>query len=267
MSWLRLMEESIKENESAADAEAGAIPPPASPKKHSVAALIKNMWPAYLIEIFVIILGISVSLALEQWRDKSKEDRLENIYLKNLLADVDVDLQILHDVTVSTQSILDRGNELLQYSRKLSGKDFSSNQVNADVRAILGRPKFTSHDATFSDLKSSGNLHLIKDVQLKNILFAYYSLTQNINEMQDAEQQATITLSGSYFLKRFPIDDTDSLSGLSGPELSSVLKNFEFNNNVLLRVLNRKELLEEYQRTDSTAIVLSNALREKTGSR
>src|ERR1700722_18201494 len=112
MSWLRLMEESIKENESTADAGAVAIPP-ASAKKHSVSALIRDMWPAYLIEIFVIILGISVSLGLEQWRDISKEARLENIYLKNLLADVDVDLQILRDVTASTQKILDSGNELL----------------------------------------------------------------------------------------------------------------------------------------------------------
>jgi len=45
-----------------------------------------------------------------------------------------------------------------------------------------------------------------------------------------------------------------------------LLKTFEFNNNVLLRVLNRKELLEEYQRADSTALVLSKALSKRTDS-
>ncbi|MDP9041227.1 MAG: hypothetical protein M3N30_04545 [Bacteroidota bacterium] len=268
MSWLRLMEESIQENESALTGEeTKAVQQLPVRKKHTVSGLIKEMWPAYLIEILVIILGISITLALEEWRDRNREAQLEKIYLNNLLADVDADQQILHDVIVSTQKILDSGNELLQYSKNLPAKDFSSRKTNADVRAILGRPKFISHDATFSDLKSSGNLHLLKDIRLKNNLFAYYSLTQNIKEMQDAEQQATITLSGSYFLKRFPIDDADLPSTSSQPEESKMLlKTFEFNNNVLLRVLNRKELLDEYQRADSTALVLSKALSKRTDS-
>jgi len=266
MSWLRLMEESIKENESAADMESGAIPTPATRKKHSVSGLIRDMWPAYVIEIFVIILGISVSLALEQWQERNKETRLENIYLNNLLVDVEVDLQSLRDVTLNTQKILDRGNELLGYAGN-PAKDISSKKLYADVRSILGRPKFLSSDATFSDLKSSGNIQLLKDIQLKNLLFAYYNQTQSIKEVQDAEQLATITLSGSYFLKRFPIDDSDSLLTKSLPDdTMSQIKNFEFGNNVLLRVLTRKELLQDYQRADSLAIQLKNKLTEKTGS-
>ena len=46
------------------------------------------------------------------------------------------------------------------------------------------RPKFTTRDATFSDLKSSGNLHLLKDIGLKNSLFAYYNVAQNIKDLQ-----------------------------------------------------------------------------------
>jgi hypothetical protein len=55
-----------------------------------------------------------------------------------------------------------------------------------------------SSDATFSDLKSSGNLHLIKDIQLKNLLLPLQS-DAGYQGMQDAEQLATISLSGNYF--------------------------------------------------------------------
>jgi hypothetical protein len=212
------------------------------------------MWPAYLIEIIVIFLGISITLALEEWRDNRKERKLENIYQKNLLADVEVDMQSLKNVTFSTQNILSSGNELLGFSKNPQDNGISSARVEVDVRAILGRPKFFSSDATFSELKSSGNLHLLKDIQLKNLLFAYYNQTQNIREMQDAEQQATIELSGNYFLKRFPIGESTLNSALTGPDnLSNLLKNFEFENNVILRVSNRKELLEVYQKADSLA--------------
>jgi hypothetical protein len=57
MSWLRLMEEKIKAAE-------GGPPAIHHAKKHRVGTLIKERWPAYLIEVFVIILGITITLSL-----------------------------------------------------------------------------------------------------------------------------------------------------------------------------------------------------------
>ena len=104
------MEETIEENESVSTGEdTDTIKPPPPPKKHTVKGLIREMWPAYLIEIIVIILGISITLALEEWRDTVKENKLETIYLKNLLADVDVDLQSLKIASDRTQHTLEPG--------------------------------------------------------------------------------------------------------------------------------------------------------------
>jgi hypothetical protein len=263
------MEEKIHEDASVEiPEEAAAIqPPPVPHKKHTVSGLIKEMWPAYLIEIIVIILGISITLALEQWRDNSKENHLEQIYLKNLQTDVGTDLTSLSLAITGTKSLLQKGNELLGYARSSDNKNISPNQVYEDVRAILGRPNFISSDASFTDLKSSGNLHLIKDIQLKNLLFAYYSETQHIKEVQDAERQTTITLSGAYFLKQFPLDEQRSQTiSTTAKDMNELLKNIEFDNNVLLRVLNRKELLDIYKRTDSLAGLLQNDLVKKTGN-
>lgn len=262
MSWLRLMEQRIQENEPLSDTQNVApIPPPVYRHKNKVIHLIKEMWPAYLIEIFVIILGISITLALEEWRDTGKENHLEQIYLKNLLTDVELDLQSLEQTSAATQKILDRGNDLLTYIRSPAGNGISLSQVEANVLAILGRPKFVSNDATFSDLKSSGNLHLLKDIQLKNLIFSYYNLAQNIKNDQDAEQQATITLSGSYFIKAFPLVDFGNKPDRSeSTALNDLSKNIEFSNNVLLRVTTRHELLDIYQRADSSAAQLKRAL-------
>jgi hypothetical protein len=267
MSFLRLMEESVKETETPVAEETAVLPVHAPVKKHSVGGLIKDMWPAYLIEIFVIIFGISITLGLEEWRDKSRENHIETIYLKNLLSNVESDLRALKNTSLGTQKLLDRGNELLGYIRNPVDRTIPSVQLNEDVRAILSRPKFLTNDATFSDLKSSGNLRLINDIQLKNLLFAYYSQTQDIRDVQDAEQQTTIALSGSYFLKHFPMDDKTILPAVPANEASGdLLKSVEFQNNVLLRVLNREELLDSYQRADSIATLLKTDLVRKTSS-
>jgi hypothetical protein len=206
-------------------------------------------------------LGISITLTLEEWRDNNKENHLEQIYLKNLQSDVGTDLTSLSLAITGTDSLLQRGNELLGYTRSADNKNISPGQVYGDVRAILGRPNFISSDASFTDLKSSGNLHLIKDIRLKNLLFAYYNETQHIKEVQDAERQTTITLSGAYFLKQFPLDEIRSQEiSFTTKEMYAILKNIEFGNNVLLRVLNRKELLDIYQRTDSLAKQLHDDL-------
>jgi hypothetical protein len=228
MSWLRLIEENMKG------------------KGNKITHLIKEMWAAYLIEILVIILGISITLALEEWRDDGRERRLEKIYLSNLLTDIKTDRQSLDNTEARTRVLLQKADELLHPAPGLRWRE--------DVRTILGRPKFISQDATFSDLKSSGNLHLVNDISLKNLLFAYYDQTQVIKEVQDAEQLATVTVSGPYFLNHVPLDDTDTLGVMAQP------RDVAFRNNVLLRVDNRKELLRYYRNADSLAGLLQEAL-------
>jgi hypothetical protein len=261
MSWPDLMEESLGE-EKPADAEehSAEIQRTKPVNKHSFRYLIREMWPAYLIEIFVIILGISLTLAMEGWRDSVKESGLEKIYLNNLQTDINSDLINLGQVKGRTEKLLERGNELISLIHHPSA-NITHQQVSADIRAILDRPKFISSDATFSDLKSSGNLHLLKNIQLKNLLFAYYSQAQYIREVQDAEQQATIILSGSYFLKHFTLDDAVNPAESNKAEnINGLLNEVELLNNVLLRVSNRNELYADYQRADSIAIQIRDAI-------
>jgi hypothetical protein len=192
--------------------------------------------------------------------DNSKEDKLASIYLKNLLSDIDVDLQSLKFSTENTQVIINKGNELLEFVNGASVVALTPATIDSDLRIILNRPNFISRDASFSDLKSSGNLHLLKDIELKNLLFAYYGLAQTIREVQDAERQATIVISGPYFLRKFPLGGPASGAGtMTVQEQQALAKDIEFGNNVLLRVENRKELLEDYRR----AAALASQIKKK----
>jgi Family of unknown function (DUF6090) len=174
MSWLRLIEESMKAKTASAAAAGGEVPGALAPGPTPKAAmgsrfrhLIGEMWPAYLIEIVVIILGISITLALEQWRDGTKEEKLEKIYSNNMAADLDVDLASLRKAADSTKFLLEHGDDLERSIKSPADHPLTNQQLIQDLRSLLGRSKFIAHDATFSDLKSSGNLHLIRDVNLK----------------------------------------------------------------------------------------------------
>ncbi|MBS1500965.1 MAG: hypothetical protein JST32_02800 [Bacteroidetes bacterium] len=248
MSWLRLMEERIKQEHEHPHKNGGD---PTHKRKNRVMALVAEMWPAYLIEIFVIILGIWVSLGLEQWRDNAREDKLEKVYEKNLLTDINTDLVSLKDCERNTANLLMGGRELAKFVASPSANKLSPDKATNDLQMVLGRPKFLTSDATFSDLKSSGNLHLLKNIHLKNLLFSYYSTAQGIKEMQDAEQQATITVTGPYFFKHFDLSSTGK--PISQQELQTLLNDREFSNNLQLRIHNREELAHGYLRAGSLA--------------
>ena len=259
MSFLRLMEETINETEQPAGPE---IPTVHEPKKHTVGSLLREMWPAYLIEILVIILGISITLGLEAWRESVKERKLEYIYLQNLHTDISMDRTGIANARSATEKLIDNGEQLLNsISGSGSGKTTTTELINK-VRSILSRPDFRSHDVTFSELESSGNLHLIENPELKNLLFSYYRQTRNIQSLQEAEQQATIALSGSFFLKNFPFGNFATVNADS-TSIFAAAKTIEFHNNVLLRVSNRKELLENYVMADSTVQLLEKALTKE----
>lgn len=276
MSFLRIIEEKMQENESNAKNEVTSeISTPETtqdeksfPKKGSkVLRLIRELWPAYLIEILVIILGISITLALEEWRNLNKEDKLERVYLNNLLTNIESDLKSIKYASAATKDVLNCGFELMQFVKAPSTEAMNAERLDSNLKILLGRPKFIAQDATFSDLKSSGNLHLIRDIQFKNLLFDYYNRAQNIKESQDAEQQATIMLGGPYFLKRFAMDNErggQAINAKNPIDINALPYDVEFRNNVLLRVLNREELLRQYKSADSVANMLRQQLLKKT---
>jgi len=254
MSWLRLIEERM--------AAAAAEKPPH--RKNRFLHLLGEMWPAYLIEVVVIIVGISITLVLEEWRDKGKEEELAKVYLANLAADIEADQHSLHFAASLTDSLLARGEEIRRFVKDPDGHALTPQRLNEDVLKLIGRPKFIPHDATFSDLKSSGNLHLIKDVTLKGLLFSYYAEAVITKEIQEAEQQATIELSGRYFLQWFALDSSDDSPIFRNPGgIKALATNAEFRNQVTLRVGTREELQEVYKETDSLAVRLLAELRRK----
>lgn len=249
------MEERMKEMET------GVSKPPK--KKNRVMHLLGEMWPAYLIEVVVIIVGISITLVLEEWRDKSKEGELEKVYLSNLAGDIEADLQSLHYAASNTDTLMAAGEEIREFERDPEGHALTGFRLNQDVRKLLDRPNFLSNDATFSDLKSSGNLHLVKDITLKSLLFSYYSKAENIHRIQDAEQAATINLIAGYFLKWFSMDPSLEAPILQNPGgIKALAGNVEFRNQVGARVAMRRELQEQYAQENALAEKLQKLLRK-----
>ncbi len=217
-------------------------PPKSPPKPRSfggpVVATLRHRWPEYLIEIFVIVFSISVSFALDQWKERRHDEALEKLYLKTLSDNLASDIDTLHGVIPETQLVLRQAQALLDASR--ASGPIASTTVDEGIVDIARRPSFLAHDAAFSDLRSSGNLRLLHDFKLKNALFDYYGKAESIKAKETAERESLIMLVAPYLLKKVNI-------GSGAADTPSIRNDREFANTMWVRLHERSELLADYQ--------------------
>lgn len=144
----------------------------------------------YTLDFIVVFLGISVSFGLNNLNEK-REDRIsENNYYENLLEDARQDLLNLESQIMVCEYRLNASNEILILVQNNSSiQEIVTNSFKA-VREMSNH--FKPIDATYEDLKSSGNLKLIQGNSLKVKILNYYSSLKGITEtISNGSQFAT----------------------------------------------------------------------------
>ena len=209
-----------------------------------LSALLRDKWPEYVIEVIVIIFSISISFALDEWKDTRKKQELEQFYLKELAHDIETDTNQLREIIAETRQIVQKARNL-QHTEAATQSSYTG--VLSDMRFIFKRPRFVAQDATFSDLKSTGNMQTLSSFALKNALFDYYKQYESINLIEAAELETTNTLVAAFVVKRLPLADGNKAN--QQPNLAALFREIEFQNGLLIRETTRQELLHNYERT------------------
>ena len=205
-----------------------------------VVATLRHRWPEYVIEIFVIVFSISISFALDQWKERRHEEEVEQLYLRTLSDNLAADIDALHEIIPETSLVIRKAQTLGAESR--GSAPISPAQFEADIFDIARRPSFFAHDAAFSDLRSSGNLRVIHDFKLKNALFDYYGQYESIRAKETSERESLITLVAPYLIRKISIGPPGKL------EAPAIRNDREFSNAMWVRVHERSELLADYQK-------------------
>ena len=227
--------------------------------------LIGRSWRGYLMDTMVVIIGITVSFSLNNQKEEGAREKLAHGYLYSLLSDVESDIKELNHVMEETRGVIDKTTRLISITELDDLSRLDTIEFLEDIKVVLSRPSFISKDATFSDMKSSGNVQLIDDVKLKNLIFEYYRVYEIVKMNQLAEREATITITGPYLFRRFPLRSISKSSGQHrNLDIKRIVDEVEFENNLLLRLSNRQELLDSYQEALRLGMELRNGLKKRT---
>ncbi|WP_163321987.1 hypothetical protein [Draconibacterium mangrovi] len=144
----------------------------------------KINWLYYSIELLVVFIGVTAGFLLNNWREDNSNSKLEQKYLNGFYADLLSDKDDLDSLIQRTQIKTDGLLEVLKKA------DYDNNALTREmadeiIGEILFLEWFTPADDTYDDIINSGNLNLISDYRVKEAISSYYSL---LNEVKNVEQ-------------------------------------------------------------------------------
>ena len=129
-------------------------------------------------ETLVVVLGVLIALSLDDYWTDRHERELELQYLDRIIVDVYADIDYvdntIRDLWIQKLQILDTIAPIVRGNEPIPG-DIESFLRNVALGGIGGASStrwVTS--TTFDDLKSTGNLRLIRDAEVRRKIARYY---------------------------------------------------------------------------------------------
>ena len=119
-------------------------------------------------EILLVVIGILIALQVNNWNQNRKERLVEIKYLKNLKHDLQndsTDLVYYKNIRVGQANA---ARELIQLAKEKNTSDvFKLDSLYTTVGLWW---EFIPNNNTFEELRSSGNLNLLRNDSIKNLL-------------------------------------------------------------------------------------------------
>ncbi len=136
-------------------------------------------WFVIAIELLVVIIGLMMAFQLDRWWEERGERKLEVVYIQRLIVDIESDIPEIEMVIQLAAMRQDYVDLLMAVSEDINvaSKQPMSFLVAIDQAAFTASPILT--DNTFEELRTTGNMRLIRNQGLKNSLHDYYRFDQS----------------------------------------------------------------------------------------
>lgn len=198
----------------------------------------KLKWREYLIELLVVIIGISIAFSIENYAANRKEKAEELLHLKGIVDDLETDARVFLEFAGYTESTLN-------YVRRFNQLIRENDQTNDSLNFLLLRAGWISNyeprDISYNSLKTSGGLDKLRNFELRRKVVYHYEHKVNDvffqNELHKRNLDTYITpilMKYSDFSSRQRVEsdffdlreNRNTFSSLEG-QLSNKVKNYK----------------------------------------
>ena len=130
-------------------------------------------------EIVLVVIGILIALQINNWNEQRKENQKEQAILKRLKKEFISNRKQLFNKIELRNTIIDSSRKLLEYF------DTPENVKRDSIFVYLSRIQPPTFDPIQNDLVSSGNIEILKNEALKELLVNW---STDVIQLQEVEQ-------------------------------------------------------------------------------
>ena len=142
-------------------------------------SLKEQNWTAIVIEFILLVSGVFLGIQVANWNSDRVDNARAKAYLMRINADLGADLVNYHDRLRFWGDVSNYGVKGLAYAETSDAKSATQWQLLLAYFQSSQVAEFYTTDSTFEELKSAGELGLIKDTRFRDSLAQYYSLGFN----------------------------------------------------------------------------------------
>lgn len=171
----------------------------------------KLKWREYLIELLVVIIGISIAFAIENYAAHRKEKGEELLHLKGIVDDLETDARVFEEFAGYTKSTL---NYVRRFNELIRNDDRTNDSLNYLLLRSGWISSYEPRDITYNSLKTSGDLERLSNFELRRKIVYHYEhkvndiLFQNELHKRNLDDYITpILLKYSDFTSKRGLDD------------------------------------------------------------
>ena len=155
---------------------------------------LKKNWIKYAFETLVVIIGILLALALNNWNENRLQNIKETQYLHRIVKDLQVDTIYYNNRISSSKNVI---TSHIKFIRKIHETQQNFEEVKFLFDMLDWNSELlTTQNTTYIELTSSGNLDILKNQNLKENVIKYYrkneEATKHIAEFNEVSTRLLI---------------------------------------------------------------------------
>ncbi|MFY0593638.1 hypothetical protein [Roseivirga sp.] len=177
----------------------------------------------FFAELLILIIGITVSFALNEYWQGKREEKQEKLLLTSFKDDLIRDSTVLSFGTDLMESQIEAAQKIIT----INPNDVPLDSLNLYAVTLLSYVPFNPQNITYEEMKSQGNTYIIQnDTLSKEIIGLYESSYANISEWSDIDGDHVKNKLINYTINNFPFAPNLNFTTLSLAKQKAFVKSF-----------------------------------------
>ena len=170
---------------------------------HAHTQTARKKWHHYFWEFFMLFLAVTLGFVVENWREHFVEHRREKQYVRSMTEDLKFDTSSLNSYLADQRRAIEAYDSVILLLAQKSRTATEQKRLYFQIRIAMrlgGYPE--TNENTYEQMKSSGNLRLIREQYIADSISRYYFKLKDaalITTQLLLRQQSLIEYEGEVF--------------------------------------------------------------------